>query len=205
MILTERDVKILRFINDFGFCELRQIMRYFDINQSNAYKIMKRLCKHELVRHERLYLRKPGVYQLSRQGAAYTELPSLKKLPESLYQHQLKIVDVFIQLQKLHLGSYWLSERHLLKNRTREEIKKKIHIPDGMLIFPDKKPIAIEVELTLKAEKRLDKILRWYAGKFDIESVWYYCNPQVMSTLQKLTAKRSFICIHNLEEFLNGQ
>jgi len=42
-------------------------------------------------------------------------------------------------------------------------IKDDNHLPDGILLFPDLKQAAIEVELTMKSKKRLEDILWDYA------------------------------------------
>ena len=200
--LTERDVKLLQFINEFGFCELRHLMKRFSLRSSNAYKIMKRLCRHDLIIHERIYLRKPGVYRLSKLGASYTDLPALDKVPNIKYDHQLKVIDVFMKLAKEYPGGYWVSERRLLIDQNQKDILKRKHIADGMLLFEDGREIAIEVELSLKGKNRLEKILKAYAGQYAITEVWYYCWPYIIPALKKQAEKRSFVKIHNLTEFL---
>lgn len=55
MKLTDRDVDILRFINDFGFCEILQIEKRFGVKRPRSYQIMSRLVKAGLVKHDGLF------------------------------------------------------------------------------------------------------------------------------------------------------
>jgi hypothetical protein len=47
------------------------------------------------------------------------------------------------------------------------------HLPDGLLHRDGELPIAIEVELSAKAPRRLTTILDCYAASADVEEVWY--------------------------------
>src|SRR3990167_6162457 len=202
-MLTERDGQILQFINEFGFCELKHLMKRFSINESNCYKIMKRLTRHEWVIHDRIFHKKPGVYYLTRNGAQHTDLPALEHIPQIQYQHQLKIIDVYIQHMVRQPHAHWISKRRLIKDQNQKDIKKKKHFADGILLFPDGSEIAIEVELSLKGKNRLEKIFKAYAGQHDIVEVWYFCLPQLVAKLKKLAEKRSFIKIYNILELLS--
>jgi predicted DNA-binding transcriptional regulator AlpA len=48
MQLTERDVEIMRFINEFGFCELPQLAKKCGLEKTWMYEIMGRLVKVSL-------------------------------------------------------------------------------------------------------------------------------------------------------------
>lgn len=203
--LTGRDVEILRFINEFGFCELRQIIKKFSLQPSNGYKIMRRLCKGRYAILNRIFLRKPGVYLLTKKGECYSDLACIEKIPLPHYEHQLRVIEVCTKLTTRYPDAHFVSERRLLKNRDQIGIGKKKHIPDAMLIFPDGKQVAIEIELSQKAMHRLDTIFKAYAGQFAIEEVWYYCMPSLVPLLNRIAEKRSFIKIHNLTEFLHDE
>ena len=203
-LITERDVSILNFINNFGFCELTQVMKQFSVQESNAYKLMKRLMGKDLLIHDRIFHGQKGIYRLTNDGASFTDLPALEKVPIHQYRHQLTIIEVYIQLSKQYPDVYWLSERFLIKDQTQQDIKEKKHVADGLLIFPDGRQIAIEVELNLKSKKRLAQIFKSYGSQFLIDEVWYFCPSHLVSTLKQLAEKRPFIKIRSLSE-LNEQ
>jgi hypothetical protein len=82
-------------------------------------------------------------------------------------------------------------------------VGKKGHISDGILMLPQGKQIAIEVEMSVKGKNRLQKILRGYVSQLCIQEVWYYCLPNVIPVLTAASLKMPFIKIFNLKEFLS--
>jgi DNA-binding MarR family transcriptional regulator len=200
--LTDRDMEIMRFINDFGFCEMPQIEKRFDIKPQRSYRVIGRLIRVGLVKHERGFHRSYGAYYLTIQGAKCTELPAIEKISLGQYKHQIALINVYIKLRQEYPQANWISERQLKFEKFYDGIGKRGHIADGMLIFPDGKEVAIEVEMSVKGKSRIEKILKGYAAQFTIKEVWYYCSPNVISALTALSAKMPFIKINNLTDFL---
>lgn len=202
MLITDRDVEILNFINEFGFCEMPQIEKKFGVKTPRSYKVMQRLVKAGLVSHERVFYNRHGAFYLTHEGAKHTPLPAISNLPKDIYKHQLTIMEVYFKLIQLYPDAVWVSERVLKRDKFTEGIGKSGHIPDGKMIFPDHREIAIEVELTLKSRRRLEQIFRAYSAQFKIAEVWYFCSEKVISSLSKASANKSYIKIHKLEEYL---
>lgn len=71
MIMTESDIEIRKFINDFGFCEISQIEKRFQLNRPRNYKIMQRLVKADFVMHQRVFNNNFGIFYLSNIGAQF--------------------------------------------------------------------------------------------------------------------------------------
>lgn len=69
------------------------------------------------------------------------------------------------------------------------------HLADGVLLFPDGKQIAIEVELTMKGSWRLNKIISHYTVDHAFKEVWYFCAPGISTASQALDSFCSFLCI----------
>ncbi len=65
-MLTERDIRILHFINDFGFCEMPQLEKMFSLTKPRNYQIIQRLLAAGLVKHERVFHGRHGIYRLSK-------------------------------------------------------------------------------------------------------------------------------------------
>ncbi|MEO8402925.1 MAG: hypothetical protein ABI597_14225, partial [Gammaproteobacteria bacterium] len=76
------------------------------------------------------------------------------------------------------------------------------HVSDGILILPDEKQIAIEVELSLKGKTRIERIFKQYSTQFSIKEVWYYCPENMVKSLSLLAQRMPFIKIHNIADFL---
>ena len=204
MRITNRDREILRFINEVGYCTTEQLGRWFSIKMRRLYKVMERLIKAKLVMHERIYFNKPGIYFLTNQGAKFTSLPAIDKVSKGVFDHQLIMIDLILKLRNMYPDATWVSERHLKYQKFLYGVGRFGHISDGIFIFPDDRKVAIEVELTLKAKHRLEKILRAYGGQLEISEVWYFCNEDVMRGVAALSAKRSFVKIYSLKGFLHG-
>ena len=141
---------------------------------------------------------------MSKKGAQHTNLPVVDRIILSNYQHTITLSDVYIKLQQIYPDAQLVSERQLVKEKFTDGVGKRGHLSDGMLIFPDEKQIAIEVELTMKSKSRIERIFKNYGAQFSVNEVWYYCHEKMIASLTALTEKMPFIKIHNLEAFLNG-
>ncbi len=200
--ITEREKEILQFINAFGFCEIVHIIKQFSMKQSRCYQVMEKLKRGGLVKHERVFYGRHGIYWVTHKGASYTELPPLTTIPLAHYGHQLTIINLYMKLQNLYPEIRWISERQLIQEKFFDGVGKRGHVADGILVYPDGKKIAIEVELTLKGKNRLQKILKGYVRQQELSEIWYYCAPELIAAIRELTTKMTYIKIHNLAEFL---
>jgi hypothetical protein len=200
--ITAREVQILHFINEFGFCEMPYIQRQFGLKKARSYQLITRLIDMGLVLHERVFHSRHGLYRLTKKGAAYTQLPELAKVPVGNYEHQLMIIDVYLKLKSLYPDATWISERKLEHDKFSAGLGQRGHLADGILVMPDQTKMAIEVELTQKGKNRLGQILKGYSSQFDFTEVWYYCVPEIIPSYKAITARLSYIKIFNLREFL---
>lgn len=200
--ITKRWLEVLCFINTFGFCEILQIEKRFSLSKWASYKMMKKLTRGGLVEHTRIFHGKHGVYWLSKKGASYTDLPALDNLTVGNYEHQLTIIEIFLKLKDRYPDTNWISERYLINDKFNTGLGQRGHIADGMLLFPDGKQIAIEIELTLKGKRRLERIFTAYSAQFSIKEVWYFCAKPIVATITARAAKLEYIKIHALEEWL---
>lgn len=200
MKFTKRDIEILKFINEFGFCEISQIEQKFRLKKPRCYQIMKRLVVADLVTHERIFHGKNGVFYLTKQGAACTDLPPIKNIPKDNYVHQLTIIEVYLKLIKQFPGAEWISERRITREKSVYSVGRKInHLADGVLIFPDDKQIAIEVELTMKTKRRLEDIILSYVLHKRIKEVWYYCSSDTIEQVRRAANRWDHVKIYGLD------
>jgi hypothetical protein len=200
--VTEREIQILRFINEFGFCSIQQIMKFSGRKKTRCYESMMVLNRLGLVKHKRIIYGVSGVYYVTQKGAEFTDLIPLHKISLGIYEHQLSIVDVYLKLKEQLPEFKWLSERRLLSDKYMEGLGRRGHLPDGILVFPDGKQIAIEIEITMKAKRRLEGILKGYSAQFALEEVWYFCAPDIIRTFIATIQHLPFVKVHNLKEFL---
>lgn len=205
MHLISRDVEILRFVNEFGYCDIFQLMKRFSYRKTWMYDLVQRLVSNGLLKLETILNSRNYAYCVTTKGARYTELPAIDHVMIGQCLHHDYLIDVFIETRQRYPEATWLCERKLRQEKFCNGIGVKGHISDGMLIFPDGREIAIEVEISVKGKKRIEKIMRWYCTQVSIREVWYFCTPSVISALNKISHKKSFIKIINLEEYFNAK
>lgn len=205
MKITDRDIEILRFINDHGFCITPHLERRFKIKNWRVYQLMKRLVGANFVRSESIFKGRPNFYYLTKEGAAFTDLPAIPKINLGIYEHQITLIDVAFSLSDTYPSSKWISERKLKYDKFFAGLGSRGHIADGMLVLDDERNIYIEVELSLKSINRLESILKTYTRELSIkDEVWYFCAPSIISAITKLIGKKSFIKVYCLKDFLNA-
>lgn len=203
-LITERDIEIVRFVNQFGFCTMKHIGKKFNLSHYRSYKVTKRsriLGLIELDKENKIQ-NKHGFLKVTPMGAKLTPFDPIKTLSLDNYEHQLAIIDVYLRLKEMYPDSEWISERHLIKEKYANGLGKKGHIADG-IFCRDSKQIAIEVEFSMKGSLRLQKILKGYISK-SFSEVWYFCSPNIISAFIPHTAKLPFVKVFNIEEFLNN-
>lgn len=83
--------------------------------------------------------------------------------------HVAAVNDVRLHIQARSPGSEWVPERVLAREREPGE-----HLPDGLVITQGQR-VVIEVELTVKSQRRVRLILDELSGRYD--TVLYFCAP----------------------------
>jgi hypothetical protein len=86
-----------------------------------------------------------------------------------LLAHVAAVNDVRLHIQQRSPDSQWTPERMLARDRRAGE-----HLPDAV-VLADGQRVAIEVELTVKSQRRVTAILDELASRFD--AVVYFCAP----------------------------
>lgn len=202
MRMTKRDVEILKFINEMGYCQAVQLGKRFSVKRWRVYKIMKRLRVVGLVIHKRIYFDQAGIFYLTSDGAEYTSLPSVDHIAKGSYDHQLLLVDVVLKLRERYSDATLICERYLKQEKFMYGLGKKGHVADGILIFSDQKRVAIELELKSKGTRRLESILKSYGNHPEIDEAWYLCGDESIRKVTALSAKKPYIKVYSLKEFL---
>ena len=169
--ITTRDLELMRWINSFGFVTVNHVIKWMRATKPAAYRRLKKLTANDYLIHDRVFHGMPGIYRLSSKGVyvSGSSLPPLKKVPISTYNHDLKVIDLSLELIDRYKGKF-IPERQL---RHEEGVNKMFgqsgHFSDGILITDNKK-IAIELELNKKSLKRRDKI---YTQKEDFIKAFF--------------------------------
>lgn len=204
VLLSGNELKILRFINEFGFCEIKQIIKLLDVKKTVAYSHMQILMMHGLVGNVRVIKYQPRAYYVTARGIDLIklDLPRIRKIPLSVYEHQLAVIDVYLTLRKIYPETIWITERRLLRDKYASGSNKNEHLPDAAIVFPEGYQCAIEVERSSKTRSRLEEILLGYGLQQTYKEVWYFCAKGILPAIKEFASDMPYIKIHNMSEFL---
>jgi hypothetical protein len=162
MIITERDMLILKMCLEQKFLLLRQIARKFFPGSSNIYKVPARrvnlLMKEGYLKalkprvgHETLYLATLKGERYVRSIGFAVVLRAVKGVDLKTYEHDVWVTDVRIIMEKARFR--WTSERVLKKEARRGKV------PDGMIISHGRRySFLVEVERTLKNKRYYERM-----------------------------------------------
>ncbi len=135
------------------------------------------------------YARQKGVFWLTTKGYKYAQLNLryYEPVPSSL-SRLIAVNNVRLLIAERHPKDTWRSEREI---RAMQNVKDSTppHVPDAELISPDGNVRAIEVELTIKAEKRLESIVFDLAANKHYNAIWYFLPDSVYSAVTKAVHK----------------
>lgn len=202
--LTDRDLRLLAWINAVGFVCIDHIATWMKVAKSTAYVRMKKMVDQEYLTHERIFCGIPGVYRVTRRGVQVSgsELPPLRKVVVGSYHHDISVTELSLKLSKKYQARY-IPERELRHLDGLEAFGKAGHTPDSVLVLGDKK-IAIELELNKKGRKRRDKIMSHYMKAFAYDEVWYFCSTsEVKNQINKYIEQAPFLKTFHVSEALS--
>jgi len=197
MRFTERDGRLLHWINGHGFVTLRQGL---GTNYQTAQRRVRLLYDHGYLDRQWL-VHGDRAHWLTPAGRTMCCdcLPPPKHIRLGSYRHDRMLVDLALTLVA-ETGGHFMPERRLRQMQEIDQVGKRGHVADGWLHLDNQtKPIAIELELSTKGNRRLERILRSYMINLDIAEVWYFVEREaVRRQLTKAAKDLGFIKIHNL-------
>lgn len=185
--LTQRDRELVAWVTRHGMVTADQICRRFFGTIRVTRRRLRRLEQAGLIRRDPAWHGLPLVVRTTHRG---TELADVDLGPASLdyaqLHHQLAIIDLSEELLAAHPGTAWETEREVRRDRIRaarvDPLALGRRIPDGLLVFPDRHRIAVELNRTPKRSRRLDTLVASYALDRDVTAVWWYLPSQTAVT-----------------------
>ncbi|GHO97384.1 hypothetical protein KSF_074320 [Reticulibacter mediterranei] len=133
------------------------------ISKSAARDVITRWAEEGLVRVERLEVDAPFWIWLThkglrRMGLSYT-YRDLRKLKDVKGEDLTHIYAIRLDIEADEPKARWISERALRQGQIRLKGQKLLHRPDGVVVLPNGKTVAIEAELSAKKPFELEEIL----------------------------------------------
>ena len=187
-----RDQELVRFIGRHGLVAMRHMMAELGVGRTAAYRRVAACVAAGLLERLDLLSTEPGLLRASRDGLRYAGLGlPLAKVTPGAVDHMLRCTTT-AQLLGRHYGHDLVrSEREIVlaeqiagravasADLGERQGRTRLHRPD-LAILTDEGTIAIEVELTPKAPRRLYALIRaWRStiGMGTVSEVHYHCAP----------------------------
>lgn len=173
MVLTERDRRMLQWINGYGFVNACQAAVWMGVGYRVGSRRLYRLTEAGYLQHKRFQHATPRVYWLTRAGweASGDHLSAPKAINRVTYFHDAQLVDLS-QALIAETGGAFMPERRLRAERLAKGRRTRSHLPDGLLYLDDHKSIAIELECSMKAAGRVRKIVTDYDSVTCLNQGW---------------------------------
>ena len=188
--LTARDVAMLRWVGRQRMASRAQVAKAHGMSTETARRRVAALLSHGLLVEIRKFVDEPAMLLATRDGLAHAgvDLPAAK-LDIRTYAHDVGLAELAIELAKGGARVWTERElRHAHMTVEHDEVPVRAvelargaglpagqhHYPDLVVQEPDGAVRAIELELTPKRPKRLERILRGYRAARAVATVDYY-------------------------------
>ncbi|HEX3241348.1 MAG TPA: helix-turn-helix domain-containing protein [Solirubrobacterales bacterium] len=185
-----RDGELLRFVGRHGAVTVEQVMAALGVGRTAAYRRVAACVERGLLERLSLLRDEPSLLRATRDGLRYAGLglPVAVISPGSV-THWLRCASVALSLEEQFGSDRVLTEREL---RAAEQVEgapiasakvgelasgePRLHRPD-LAVLTDDGTIAVEVELTPKAPRRLEDLIRAWRRASWVAEVRYLCAP----------------------------
>lgn len=187
---TTRDGELVRFVGRHGAVAIEHVMAALGVGRTAACRRVAACVERGLLERLALLRDEPALLRATREGLRYTGLClSVAVISPGSVTHWLICASVALGLEAQLGTGRVLSEREL---RAAERIEggpiasarlgelpsgaPRLHRPD-LALFTDAGTVAIEVELTPKAPRRLEELIRAWRRASRVAEVRYLCAP----------------------------
>lgn len=187
----DRDRELVRLVGRHGVLTVEQAMQATGVGRTATYRRVAVLIEAGLLERLDLLRFQPSVLRATRDGLRYAGLGmGVAKVSPGAVEHWLRCTTVALDLGERYGQDRVLTEREILATEALEGRsvaravldfggRERFHRAD-LAILAEEGVIAIEVELTPKAPRRLEALIRaWRRALMtgDVVEVRYLCEP----------------------------
>ncbi len=204
--LAQELVAALQWTARIGAVTAEALAHLHDTSIASARTRLSRATRERLLTRHRLLADRPALYTVTRGGMRAAGLtgfePSRVSVANSL--HTIACAHAAAALQRCYPEQTVAGERELRREERRcgapvaSAILRhtggrgpQLHRPD-LVLWPSaaerERPIAVEIELTIKAPRRLEEICRAWGRSRDVSGVLYFAPPIVERALRRAIA-----------------
>jgi hypothetical protein len=172
------------------------------VSIASARARLGRLTHERLLNRRRLLVDEPALYVITRAGLRRAELPDVEpcRVSAATTAHTIACARAAAALQRCYpdhtiIGERELRRRELCSARRLASVEltsgaeRRLHRPDLVLLPPGAGPaVAVEIELTVKAPRRLLEICRAWQRASEVAGVVYLAPAKVRRALDRAIA-----------------
>lgn len=199
--LTDRDLELLEFVAAQRFVLAAHTRRWLGASDVVAYRRLSGLVDVGLLSYRRIFHAQPGCYLVTNGGLAVidSELPR-PTIDLRTYRHDLGVVWLWLAAHDGQFGSVeqLLTERQMRSHDQGAGVtaiervgvpvegydrsgRPRIHYPDVLVVAPDGGRVALELELSVKGRRRLERILVGYSCERRVRSAVYLTDSRAVA------------------------
>lgn len=198
-----RDQDLVRYVGRHGIVSIEHVMASTGVGRTAAYRRVGACIEAGLLERLAILRQEPSLLRATRAGLRYAGLGlPVAKVSAGEVEHALRCASIARRVERHYGVEHVLSERELVfaeKLEDRRIANAEIgrpgsqrlakHRPD-LAVLRDEGTLAIEVELTPKAPRRLEAILRGWSCAHWVSEIHYFCAPgQTYRGLQRAIEK----------------
>jgi hypothetical protein len=199
--IREKDIEMLQWINGFGFAGVEHISKYLSKELRLTKRRLGQLQAHGYIVAEKIFHEYSSVYRLTPKAVSLIgdSITALPRISPGVFRHDYMMLDLSLWLSKETAG-HIMPARRIRHHQGLSVREKYTHIADGYLFCENnKKPIAIELELSVKSAASLNKVIEYYGSNLDVSHVHYYTNRKdVAHAVSKAAKGYEFIKIMDI-------
>jgi len=212
-VLTDHDGQLVGWIGGLGAAGAEHVMSRFEMGRSWAYARLASLVLDGMLEQRVLLHRRPGLYVATLRGLRWQGLEHLGvyRVGPAGFSHAWQVATAAVVLHGDLPEWRILSEREL---RSEEMLagellgsvivgelgdgRPEFHRPDLALLAPDGRVVAFELELSVKAPRRLAAICRGWGRARHVGRVVYLAAPAAERALRRAiqdTGSADTVCV----------
>lgn len=203
-MITNRDIEIVDWVGRIGAADPVHVMARFGMGRTVTYRRLAALEDAGLVERSRLLHAQAGLVVATRAGLRLCGLEELgaARVSAASVAHWSASTTVAVLLERRHgngsVGSVReirAAERATGRPVATAQVGSSAHLPD-LVVWGTGGPglsggMAVEVELTAKAPRRLEQIIRGWRRAVSggvVSRVLYVCSPEALRAVERAIA-----------------
>lgn len=186
-----RDRELVRFIGRHGIVDIGHVKSALGVSTTASYRRVATCIERGLLERFGVVRCEPSLLRATRDGLRYAGLglKAVAFVSPGQVEHWLRCTSLALVLGERYGHDRILTERELALAERLEERpiasakvgehfngRPQLHRPD-LVILGSERPVAVELELTPKAPRRLQELIRAWRRTSWVAEVHYYCEP----------------------------